>query len=271
MKKAFEILAYTLLELVIYILLLSGLYYLFCYLILNNTGSPILYSQPSFWACLFRFTPSGAIFSILLLIFSFIKRNCTFREMIIPYVIISALVWIVLVPVALYCDSGMTPGFAQLVESIPASTEMKEMFIMPAWSSYMLSQFDKLHVQLVLFINGGTLRGIINYASFFLSLAAIGCFARFSAWRLWNVFFVIFAFGASVVLNSYLFDIDVMYIVGQRLNATFAELPNLFSFLKASPEAWAEKLPVVVNAAIFLLYTLFGVLSLIGSANKERR
>lgn len=271
MKKAFEILAYTLLELVIYILLLSGLYYLFCSLILNNTGSPILYTQPSFWICLFRFTPSGAIFSILLLIFSFIKRNCTFREMIIPYVIVSALVWIVLVPVSLYCDSGMTPGFAELVDSIPASTEMKEMFIMPGWTSYMLSQFDKLHGQLVFFINERTVRGIVNYASFFLSLAAIGCFARFSSWRLWNAFFVIFAFAVSVVLNSYLFDSNVMYAVGQKLNATFAELPALFSFLKASPEAWAENLPVFVNAAIFILYTLFGVLSLIGSANKERR
>lgn len=271
MKKAFEILAFTLLELLIYILVLSGLYYVFCSLVLNNTGSPLLYSQPSFWACLFRFTPSGAIFTLLLLIFSFIRRNCTFKEMILPYVIISALVWIVLVPVALFCDSGMTPGFAQLVNSIPDSSEMKDMFLMPDWTSALLTRFDELHVQLVSFINGGNFHAIIKYVSFVLSLAAIGCFARFSSWRLWNAFFVIFAFAGSLVLNSYLFDVEIMTVIGQKLNVAFTGLPDLFGFLKATPEQWAEKLPVVVNTAIFLIYTLFGVFTLIGGARRGRR
>lgn len=271
MKKAFEILAFTLLELVIYILLLSGFYYLFCSIILNSTGSFLLFSQPSIWSCLFRFMPSGAIFSLLLLIFSFIRRNCTFREMIIPYVIVAALVWIVLVPVSLYCDSGMTPGFVQLVDSIPDGEAVKEMLVFPAWTSVLLSRFEVLHIQLVSCINGGTWEGIIQYASFVLSLAAIGCFARFSSWRLWNVFFVIFAFAASIVLNSCLFDFQLMTLFGQKLNVSFAGLPGLFGFLKMSPEAWAARLPVIVNTAIFLLYTLFGVFSLIGSARRGRR
>ena len=191
--------------------------------------------------------------------------------MILPYVIVSALVWIVLVPVALYCDSGMTPGFAQLVESIPDDISLKEMFVFPKWTSGLLVRFEILHTQLVFYINEGTWKGILNYASFVLSLAAIGCFARFSSWRLWNAFFVIFAFAVSVVLNSYLFDVQTMIVIGQKLNASFSGLPEMFSFLKKSPEAWAESLPVIVNSAIFLVYTLFGVFSLISLARKGRR
>lgn len=270
MRKAFEILAFTLLELVIYILLLSGFYYLFCSLIQNSLGTSISFSLPYLWSCIVRFTPSCAIFSLMLLVFSFIRRNCSFKEMILPYAIVSILVWVVLVPFSLRYDNafntftyygesfeGTSVGFTWWISRLSPGSDAAKLFAFPDWTAYLIARLEKLHYWLLNFFQGSDKgMGLIRYASFVLSLAAIGCFARFSTWRLWNVFFVIFAFGASLVLNSYLFDDNLMKLVLQRLSI---------------PSGWAEMLPVLVNAGIFLLYTLFGVFSLIGEARRERR
>lgn len=267
MRKAFEILAFTLLELVIYILLLSGFYYLFCSLIQDSMGTSIPFSLAYFWDCIIRFTPTCAIFSLMLLVFSFIRRNCSFKEMIIPYAIVSALVWIVLVPLSLHYDNafntfsynggsfeGTSVGFTWWIQRLPAGGDAEKLFAFPDWTAYLIGRFEKLHYWLVNFFQGSG-RGLERYASFVLSLAAIGCFARFSSWRLWNVFFVIFAFGTSLVLNSYLFDDSQMKLILEALSL---------------PSSWARSLPVFVNAGIFLLYTLFGVFSLIGEARRKR-
>lgn len=265
MKKAFEILASTLLELVIYTLLLSGFYYLFCFMVQNSLGNSIGFSLPFFFSCVVRYTPTCSIFSVLLLIFKFIKRNCSFSEMILPYAIVSGLVWIVLVPLSLKYDSGFITfsyyggsfegtavGFTWWIERLPAGSDAASLFALPDWTSFLLKRFEKLHYWLVTFFQEtDAFFGLMQYASFFLSLAAIGCFARFSSWRLWNAFFVIIAFGASVVLNSYLFDYSFMSTLG------------LNDFM-------AKWLPLFVNAGVFLLYTLFGLFSLIDDAKKRR-
>lgn len=253
MKKAFEILVFTLLELILYILLLSGFYYVFCTLILESMGNPVQFSLSYLVSCIIRFTPPCAIFSIMLLIFNFIKRNCSFSEMIFPYTIVSALVWILLVPFSLRYDSLAIPGFTWWISRIPSEIDVTGLFTLPAWTTYLLYRFEILHDQLVYFFQGSNLSfGLMQYSSFFLSLAAIGCFARFSHWRLWNAFFVIFAFGFSVVLNSYLFDFTFMSTLGLD-------------------EFWSKWLPLFINCGIFLIYTLFGLFSLIASARKERR
>lgn len=252
MKKAFEILAVTLLELVIYILLLSGFYYLFCTLVLSSMGTSIPFSLSYLWSCVIRFTPACAIFSVMLLIFSFIKRNCSFKEMILPYCIITILVWVVLVPACLWYDSGTLPGFSWWISRIPEEVNSTGLFTLPGWIAFLLKRFEILHDQLVYFFQGSQLMfGIMQYASFFVSLAALGCFARFSSWRLWNAFFVIFAFGFSVVMNSFLFDFSFMSTLGLT-------------------EFMSKWLPLFVNAGIFLIYTLFGVITLISDARKDR-
>lgn len=253
MKKAFEILAYTMLELVITILLLSGFYYMFSSLILSSLGDTVKFELSYIWQIILRFTPSCAILSIMLMIFSFIKRNCTFGEMILPYAIVSALVWVVLVPLTLIYDNGTIGGIASMAARVTSDMDSTGLFSLPDWTAYLVGRFELLHVQLAGFFHGGSGGfGLMQYASFFLSLAAIGCFARFSSWRLWNAFFVIFAFAASLVLNSYMFD------------AAFMDSLNLGLF-------WAKWLPLFVNAFIFVFNTIIGIILLIIKKRREWR
>lgn len=251
MKKAFEILGYILLELVISILLLSGFYYLFSSLILSSLGNTVEFSFSYFWLIILRFTPACAILSVMFLIFSFIKRNCTFRESILPYVIITVLVWIVLVPLSLMYDSGTIKGITWWVARIKPEMNTTGLFTIPTWTAWLIGRFEILHTQLAVFFKENlSAFSLMQYASFFLSLAAIGCFSRFSSWRLWNAFFVIIAFCVSIVLNSYMFDVTFM---------------NGFGLT----DFWMKWLPLFVNVLIFIFNTGLGAVLMI--ADKKRR
>lgn len=173
--------------------------------------------------------------------------------MIFPYAIVTALVWVIIVPLTLIYDNGTIGGIAAMASQVTPEMDSTGLFMLPDWTAFMIGRFEMLHVQLVGFFHGGSVGfGMMQYASFFLSLAAIGCFARFSSWRLWNAFFVIFAFVASLVLNSYMFDADFM--------RSF----NLGAF-------WTKWLPLFVNAFIFVFNTFIGIILLIIKKRREWR